>query len=172
MQINNIECKAKVTNLAKLEQKLLTLNPRLVGTDAQTDTYFNTPKGRLKLRQGNIENSLIYYERGDTATTKASNGMVYNHAASTALLQLLTLAHGIKVTVNKVRTIYFINNVKFHFDTLTTLGTFVEIEVLAAPNITEAQQQITANYYCNFLELQPSQYIAQSYSDMLLSKFT
>ncbi len=34
---------------------LLTHGADYKGTDRQTDTYFNVPNGRLKLREGNIE---------------------------------------------------------------------------------------------------------------------
>jgi len=42
---------------------LLMLHPKFQGLDHQIDTYFNVQKGRLKLREGNIENSLINYDR-------------------------------------------------------------------------------------------------------------
>ena len=35
---------------------------------------------------------------------------------------------GYKAVVDKRRKIYFIGNVKFHFDTVDGLGTFVEVE--------------------------------------------
>jgi adenylate cyclase class IV len=38
--------------------------------------------------------------------------------------------HGIKVIVQKKRRIYFIGNVKFHFDTIAELGTFIEVEAI------------------------------------------
>ena len=56
MNIKNFEFKAKVDNLEEYENKLLKLNPFFKGTDHQIDTYFNVSKGRLKLREGNIEN--------------------------------------------------------------------------------------------------------------------
>jgi adenylate cyclase class IV len=65
MSIKNFEFKAKVEDLDKYEQKLLTLNPVFYGIDHQVDTYFNVSNGRLKLREGNIENALIDYERED-----------------------------------------------------------------------------------------------------------
>ena len=37
------------------------------------DTYFGVPEGRLKLRQGNIENSLIAYRRPNQAGPKTSD---------------------------------------------------------------------------------------------------
>ena len=63
MNIKNFEFKAKIDEIEKYENKLLTLNPDFQGLDHQIDTYFNAQYGRLKLREGNIENSLINYDR-------------------------------------------------------------------------------------------------------------
>ncbi len=48
-------------------------NADFKGTDEQTDTYFNVLHGRLKLREGNIENNLIFYERENQAGPKNSH---------------------------------------------------------------------------------------------------
>jgi adenylate cyclase class IV len=66
----NFEFKAKHDDIEGLEQKLLALNPLFVGEDHQVDTYFNVPNGRLKLREGNIEHALIFYDRPDDADAK------------------------------------------------------------------------------------------------------
>ncbi len=70
MPILNFEFKVKTENLENLENKFLSLASEFIGEDYQTDTYFNMQTGRLKLREGNIENSLIYYERENTAGAK------------------------------------------------------------------------------------------------------
>ncbi len=77
MQRTNFEFKARANDLLSLEKKLLTLSPKFIGEDQQVDTYFNVEKGRLKLREGNIENSLIYYERKNIADSKQSNVLLY-----------------------------------------------------------------------------------------------
>ena len=59
------EFKARSNRHEELEQKLLHLNANFVGEDHQTDTYFNVPYGRLKLREGKIEYALIHYYRPD-----------------------------------------------------------------------------------------------------------
>ena len=49
------EFKARSNCVEGLEKKLLPLKANFAGEDHQTDTYFNVPYGRLKLREGNIE---------------------------------------------------------------------------------------------------------------------
>lgn len=167
----NYEFKARVTELAPLEQKLSEESPRFIGEDHQVDTYFLVPHGRLKLREGNIENSLIHYERSNTATAKESKVILYQHQPDALLKGALTAALGVKVVVDKKRRIYFIDNVKFHFDTVEGLGSFVEVEAIDADGtigLPTLQQQCA--HYTRLLGILPEQMMAESYSDLLLAK--
>src|SRR5262245_45845989 len=112
----NIEFKAITNRLAEQEALLLKQDPLFIGEDHQVDTYFNINSGRLKLREGNIENALIHYEREDNAAAKASHVLLYHHKPDKALKDILIKTLGIKAVVDKRRRIYFIDNVKFHFD--------------------------------------------------------
>ena len=116
MNIKNFEFKAKVDELEQYENKLLTLNPKFQGLDHQIDTYFNTQNGRLKLREGNIENSLINYDRENVSGSKESQIILFQHEPNVALKNILIRQLGVKIVVEKKRKIYFINNVKFQFD--------------------------------------------------------
>ena len=167
----NFEFKASASDILALEQQLQALNPRFVGEDNQTDTYFNVATGRLKLREGNIENSLIYYDRINTAGAKQSDILLYQHKPDQSIKDILIKTLGVKVVVDKKRKIYFIDNVKFHFDRVESLGTFVEVEAIDSDGsigVEKLQQQ--CNHYANFFHIAPADYIAFSYSDMLLEK--
>jgi adenylate cyclase, class 2 len=167
----NIEFKAKTEKLNQLEEKLKTLKPEFIGLDNQCDTYFNVAAGRLKLREGNIENTLIYYERGNTAGAKQSDILLYHHQPDEMLKQILIKTHGVKVVVDKKRKIYFIKNVKFHFDLVEGLGTFVEVEAIdknGKIGVEKLKEQ--CDYYAAFFEINEADYMAVSYSDMLLKE--
>lgn len=167
----NFEFKAKAADIAALEKKLLTLDPEYIGEDNQVDTYFNVATGRLKLREGNIENSLIYYERSNTAGAKQSDILLYHHSPDKALKDILVKLHGIKVVVDKKRKIYFINNVKFHFDKVEGLGTFVEVEAIDKEGTIGVEKlKDQCSYYATFFNIATSDYIAFSYSDLILEK--
>jgi adenylate cyclase class 2 len=177
MPLLNVEFKAKADNIRELENKLLALLPKFIGEDHQVDTYFNIPNSRLKLREGNIENALIYYERKDTAGAKQSHIILYEHKPDKNLKKILTSAHGIKAVVDKLRKIYFIDNVKFHFDKVKGLGEFVEVEAIDKDeNIGVEKLKEQCDHYSSFFGINPSDYIAVSYSDMILeipqSQFT
>ena len=168
MSILNFEFKAKTTELDNLEKKLLTLHPKFIGEDNQIDTYFNVNKGRLKLREGNIENALIYYERQNTAGAKQSDVLLYKHNPDNTLKDILVKVHGIKVIVEKKRRIYFIDNVKFHFDNIARLGTFIEVEAIDNADLGIERLKEQANDYASFFNIKLSEFVAFSYSDLVL----
>jgi adenylate cyclase, class 2 len=164
----NIEFKAKATELDALQQKLQTLNPRFVGIDHQIDTYFNCAKGRLKLREGNIEHSLIWYDRPNQTGAKQSDVILYNHSPQPSVKQILSLTNGIKKIVDKKRAIYFVDNVKLHFDTVQNLGTFIEVEAIDIDgSFSKEKLQEQCNYFADFFNVSEDDYIQVSYSDLL-----
>lgn len=169
MNIKNFEFKARVEELEKYESKLLTLSPRFQGLDHQIDTYFNARRGRLKLREGNIENSLINYDREDISGSKESQIILYDHAPNIALKNILTRQLGVKIIVDKKRKIYFIENVKFHFDFVENLGKFIEVEAIDCKGeFTVEELRLQCNKYFNFFELTQDDIIDKSYSDLIL----
>ena len=169
MNTKNFEFKAKVDELEKYEKKLLTLNPKSIGLDHQIDTYFNVQHGRLKLREGNIENALINYDRENIPDSKESQIILYNHEPNIALKNILTRQFGVKIIVEKKRKIYFIDNVKFHFDIVDNLGTFIEVEATDCyGKFTLEELKKQCDIYFNFFDLTEQNIIDKSYSDLIL----
>jgi len=171
MSTFNIEFKASTNNLVALEALLLLHKPLFIGEDHQVDTYFNVETGRLKLREGNIENALIHYEREDYAGAKSSHVLLYHHQPDKALKEILIKTLGIKAVVDKKRRIYFISNVKFHFDTVEGLGTFIEVEAIDKDGgVGKEKLQAQCNEYAALFEISAEDYCSVSYSDMILTK--
>ena len=165
----NIEIKARCSNQDFIRNLLLDRQADFRGTDHQVDTYFQVPKGRLKLRQGSIENNLIHYDRPDQAGPKASEVHLYACQDGEALKATLAAALNIKVVVDKKREIYFIENVKFHLDQVEELGTFVEIEAIDSDgSIGRDKLKEQCDYYLELFKIQEEDLLQNSYSDMLL----
>jgi adenylate cyclase, class 2 len=167
---NNIEIKARCADASFIRNYLQQHNADFKGTDFQTDTYFNVNNGRLKLRQGNIENSLIYYKRENKAGPKLSEVILFKVKEESELLKkALTQSNGIKVEVKKKREIYFIENVKFHIDEVEGLGSFVEIESIdedGSKGIDLIKKQ--CDFYVQALQIEEDDLLTMSYSDMLM----
>ena len=171
MAFLNIEIKARCSNPEDLEQILLEKNAHYIGTDHQIDTYFMVNDGRLKLREGNIENALICYQRDNKAGPKTSNVTLYKSQPESSLKELLTKSCGILCVVDKTRKIFFIENIKFHIDAVIGLGSFVEIEAIDENNnIGQEKLLQQTEYYIKLFSIQPEELIAVSYSDLLLNE--
>ena len=161
--------KARCSNPSKVRHLLLQQpNIQFIGIDSQVDTYFKIPSGRLKLREGNIENSLIYYDRENKKDAKKSDVTLYKSTEIASLKAALVAALPILIVVEKKREIYFIDHIKLHIDTLTSLGSFLEIEVIDANDamdISEMRQQ--CERYMKLLDIQKEDLMEHSYSEML-----
>ncbi|MDR8392001.1 class IV adenylate cyclase [Aliifodinibius sp. S!AR15-10] len=168
MNILNIEIKARCPNPDRIRQILKEREAEFKGTDRQVDTYFEVPEGRLKLREGTIENNLIYYEREDTPDAKSSHIELVSFEDTSGIKSLLTAALPVKVVVDKKREIYFINNVKFHIDEVKSLGSFVEVEAIDRnQNIGKVTLEQQCNFYRKLFNITDDDLVANSYSDML-----
>ncbi|MBT4824343.1 class IV adenylate cyclase [Candidatus Woesearchaeota archaeon] len=168
MAIINIEIKAKAINHNEIRNILKSKNAEFKGVDHQIDTYFNLNSGRLKLREGKIENNLIYYNREDKEGPKQSNISLFKNIPNSSLKEVLTKALGILIVVDKQREIYFIDNVKFHLDTVKNLGTFVEIEAIDKQgNIGKDKLHEQCLFFLNLFKISQEDLISVSYSDLL-----
>ena len=169
MPFLNVEIKAKCEDPAFIRAYLVKNEADFKGTDEQTDTYFNVTNGRLKLREGAIENNLIFYERENKAGPKHSHFNLVKIEDAKGLKEVLIKSIGVKVTVKKKREIFYIKNVKFHIDEVPHLGSFIEIEAgNVIDNLSEEQLSEQCNFYLNEFGINPEDLVEESYSDMLM----
>jgi adenylate cyclase, class 2 len=171
----NIEIKAKTTRTEALKKILFEHGATTQGIDYQEDIYFEVPKGRLKLRRGNIENSLIFYERKETAGLKKSEIelLLLDEKTSPNFERILEKSLGIKVKVQKTRQIFWIENIKFHLDEVAELGHFVEIEAIDSDgSIGETELRRQCQFWVEKFDIQPDDFVAASYSDLILKKLS
>lgn len=167
----NVEIKARCENLEKVRKILEKENARYEGLDHQIDYYFNTAYGRLKLRQGNVENNLISYDRPNETNPKLSNVMLCDTSKESDILkEMLTKHLGIRCVVDKKREIYYIKNVKILLDEVESLGTFVEIEASSKNKNDEGMLRRQVKAYMKKLGVKKEDIIGKSYSDMILEK--
>lgn len=165
----NVEIKAYCKKQDSVRAYLQDHGADFKGIDHQIDTYFNVSKGRLKLREGNIENYLIHYEREDQSGPKQSQVILCKSDPGSNLKELLTKALGVLVVVDKKREIAFIDNVKFHIDTVEGLGTFMEIEAIDNDGtIDTGTLYKQCQKYLQALDIDDADLVEVSYSDLLL----
>ncbi len=167
----NVEFKARCEDPLAVRRILEDIGADYRGQDHQIDTYFNVTSGRLKLREGTIENNLIHYLRDDQEGPKQSHVSLFTTHPGSTLKTILTTSLGIKVVVDKKRDIYFIDNVKFHIDDVKGLGHFVEVEAIDRDGtIGRERLEDQCNRYLDEFGIKPEQLISVSYSDLLMQQ--
>ena len=166
-----IELKARCPEPARIRAILRSRKAVFKGLDHQIDTYFCVPSGRLKLREGRIENALIYYKRANKKRSKRCDAFLYQCRGAKALKKILERASGILAVVDKTREIYFWGTVKFHIDRVKKLGSFVEIEVFGGKGLRNtAGLRKQCFFYQQLLGISKKDLLADSYSDQILRR--
>ena len=166
----NVEIKARCADPEAVRAALRGRGADCRGVDRQTDTYFRCATGRLKLREGNIENALIHYARADQAGPKESHVTLCPIPPGAPLRPVLEEALGVLVTVRKRREIWFVGNVKIHVDEVDGLGSFVEVEAIDADDSRGRERLQSQCADCMaLLAVRPEDLLERSYSDMLLA---
>lgn len=165
----NVEIKAHCRDADAVRGALRARGADFRGTDRQADTYFRAPAGRLKLREGTIENHLIWYERGDEPGPKRADVLLADTPPDSGVKEVLARALGVRAVVEKRREIYFLGNVKFHVDEVAGLGCFVEIEAQTIEGgLSEAELRAQCEQYLALLGIRREDLIRESYGDMVL----
>ncbi len=166
----NIEIKARCHDSSSIRGILKQKGAYFKGLDSQVDTYFDTPNGRLKLREGAIENSLIFYHRPDHSGPRQSDVHLVQRPTDD-MKALLRQALPVKIVVEKQREIYFVGNVKIHLDNIAGLGDFVEIEAIDADGtIGNDRLHQQCRQFMDLFEIRETDLIDCSYSDMLIRR--
>ena len=165
MKLVNFEFKARLTDEALIRAALKRLRARSVGRDHQIDTYFSVPRGRLKVREGKIENALIFYDRSNSPRARRAKIEMMMLPRRNSVKEVLARALGTRVVVDKRREIYFVGNVKIHLDHVRGLGRFVEVEAISRTgNLPKARQQ--ALRFQKLFGIKRADIVGKSYSDL------
>lgn len=163
----NFEFKASTNDLSRPRKILEEHGAVFAGLDHQIDTYFECKTGRLKLREGNIEHSLIHYSRKDVAGAKQSDVSLAHLQAGSGIREVLMAALEVLIIVDKRREIFFLDNIKFHLDMVEGLGTFVEVEAIDDGSLHIDFLRSQCELWATRFGIEPEHYVSKSYSDLL-----
>jgi predicted adenylyl cyclase CyaB len=164
----NIEIKARVADPASLRQRVEALSDTAGELILQEDTFFHSPRGRLKLRVMAQDNGqLIYYERSDEAGPKRSDYLISVTHEPDSLKVVLSAALGVLGQVRKERWLYWAGHTRIHLDQVEGLGVFVELEVVLQPGQSPEEGQLAAEALIGQLGLQETDLIEGAYIDLL-----
>ena len=140
--------KAQIQSFGPIERKLQKLGAHYIGEDHQKDTYFEIEQGKLKLREGTIENLIAHYERKMINGMERTSNYRYDQNPGKAEVNHLFSNYKVIGVIKKLRKIYKIQNVKIHLDKTEKGELFIEIEA-----IDEFQEFTEANLLKQCLEI-------------------
>ncbi|RLI22006.1 hypothetical protein DRO54_02255 [Candidatus Bathyarchaeota archaeon] len=165
-----VELKAKIDDIDEVREKILKLNAKFVGKFRQIDTYFDVPKGRLKLREveGNPSAQLIYYERENVAVPKKSEVFILEISKPEEFKEKTEKILEIKSVVEKIREIYFYKGTKIHLDSVKKLGFFIEFEKETSLSEIEETKKFLKKLM-EKLEIKPQNLMKSSYGELILN---
>jgi len=165
----NFEFKARLRNESHARAVLEKLRVRYMGTDHQVDTYFLVPRGRLKIREGRIENALIFYQRCDSRRPRQARIEMMLLPRRNSLKKILTRVLAVLAVVDKRREIYLAGNVKIHLDRVRGLGEFLEFEAISrSKDLSRVRKQ--AREFQRLFGISSTDLVGRSYSDLVLER--
>jgi adenylate cyclase, class 2 len=129
--VQNLELKARCNDLDRAGRVAEELGAVWQWKKSQTDTYFHTPQGKLKLREVESQPAeLIAYHRSASTEVRESDYLIYFAEKADALKSTLAMVMGVDRTVRKVRSLYLYQHVRIHLDQVEALGSFIEFEAV------------------------------------------
>lgn len=164
----NIEIKARVDHFEALMLRAESLSDQPVAVVPQEDTFFNSKKGRLKLRLLAPDRGyLIYYERPDQGRPKRSDYHLAETREPEHLKTVLSLALGVRGVVRKTRHLYMVGQTRIHLDDVEGLGHFMELEVVMKEGQSDAEGQAIAEDLMRRLEVPEEALLEGAYMDLI-----
>ena len=164
----NIEIKARVADLAAVEARAGAIADSGPEDIAQDDTFFDCPRGRLKLRElAPGQGQLIHYHRPDQGGPKLSDYVIAPTSDPAALREALTRAYGVAGRVRKHRRLYLAGRTRIHLDRVEGLGDFMELEVVLRAGDDTAGGEAEARRIMQALGVAEADLVEGAYVDLM-----
>jgi len=167
MILKNIEIKTRITDYNSVKSLVEELCPTPIQTEQQEDTFFNTNKGRLKLRESDSESAVMYYDRPNSFEPKQSDIALSFTEHPDTLKSVLAKSNGIRGIVKKKRILYKYGQTRIHLDDVEGLGKFLELEVVLKPDQTSKDGEAIAFNLMDKFSINKNDLIDVAYIDLI-----
>ena len=164
----NVEIKARVEDLERTYQLVVSAADAGPETLTQKDTFFIVPDGRMKLREfsdGKAE--LIYYMRSNETGPTESRYKRYNVISPSELRERFTREVGVFGQVRKTRHVFWAGRTRIHLDDVDGLGPYLELEVVLEPDEPTESGIKEAESLMELLEINKDSLVSEAYVDLL-----
>ena len=164
----SVEIKAYCKDLTKLKNIILAIQAKELGTDHQTDTYFHSKSGILKLREGTYGSQLLHYNIESGKQTIQNTLNSYKTIPKSCLKEILEKTIGSSCIVDKERKSYQLENISFHLDSVKGLGDFILIEANDLDGTIGLEQlKGQCNKHLKTLEINAKSIVSLTYQELL-----
>ncbi len=160
--MHNFEIKLKI-DIKKYDEITNLLEKYYIGYIIQEDTYYNTDKGKLKLRNEDGKYHMISYQRPN-CKYRHSTYTIYHIDNFNSFNETILSNLDKEITVKKNRELYMYKNCRIHLDNVENLGLFFEIEVL----LDQGGLEKTLYEIINMCSLQNYNPIKEGYRELIL----
>jgi len=162
----NIEIKAFLPNPPRVGEVVEQIGEEK-GVILQEDTFFTSPKGRLKLRRlSDKQGELIYYERPDVHGPKQSDYIKVTTEDPDGHRSVLEKVQGIEGVVRKKRRLFILGQTRIHLDEVEGLGNFLELEVVLQEGQKPEDGMAIATDFMKKLGVKKKDLVAGAYIDL------
>lgn len=166
--MRNIELKVKA-DISKILDYFTRIKMIHTASLVQKDTYYLLGKMRLKIREEQNRNYIVYYMRKNDLESKDSKYFILgiNNSFLGFTKKILNSILGTKRIIEKQRDLYIYRNTRIHLDRVKNLGEFLELETVVKDENNYAFYQMEQREVINLLGLDLLPKIAYSYSDLV-----
>ncbi len=164
----NVEIKARAHDPERVAARAQELSGDPAFKIQQTDTFFNCPNGRLKLRiLGDGRGELIFYQRPDQTGPKTSQYEIWRTENPEPVRELLSAALGTRGEVRKKRSVFLVDQTRLHLDEVEGLGDFLELEVVLGDEEGTERGEGVARELMNALGVEDTDLVTGAYIDLM-----
>lgn len=165
----NIELKARDAAPEASVEACHRLGAEDRGHVTQQDTYFAVARCGLKLREEQPGRPhLIQFERARTPQEHESRYHIVHVEDGPTARAALAAAIGVRGVVNKRRRLFLYRTVRIHLDEVEGLGSFLELEAVAARGSDLTAEHRLINELRRALAITDQRLVAESYAELLL----
>lgn len=164
--MRNIELKARLREREAAEKACRRMDASDEGDIRQTDTYYNVPEGRLKLRVSEPgDDYLVFYRRPDVPDAKGCDYSI--EVVPPGVGDVLSDALGVLAVVVKTRSLHLWENVRIHLDRVDGLGDFIEFEAVLSDGDDDADGHAKLAQLREAFGIRDDDLIANSYLELV-----
>ena len=168
--MKNLEIKVRCQDVLHAHRAASSLGIEKQWTVIQKDTYFQVPRGKLKLREADgFSAELIAYSRPQENEGKISHYDIIRTDRPQEMTALLSKALPVELIVEKERSLYLWENVRIHIDLVKGLGAFIEFEAPINEPVDEQAARHKLDHLIQTFNIHDQDLIAVGYFELLKS---